>query len=236
MRNNLPLTKARLDEVLDYDPIAGRLTWKTGRYAGQQAGTGRRPAVHVDGVKYSASRLVWFFSYGTWPQSHIAFKNGSADDLRISNLRLKVLPHALTAKSWYSMHTRCYSPGFIGYESYGEKGITVCQRWHDYDNFVADMGPRPSRDHSIDRIDNDGNYEPDNCRWATMTEQARNRSHNNYVTAFGKTQCITAWAAEVGLRPCVIGARLRLGWSPVKALTTPVRKWRKSDDPQSFKT
>jgi hypothetical protein len=77
--------------------------------------------------------------------------------------------------SWNAMRSRCYDSRNASYPRYGGRGIAVCERWHDFENFLADMGPRPSREYSIDRIDGDGNYEPSNCRWATRARQNANR-------------------------------------------------------------
>ena len=83
-----------------------------------------------------------------------------------------IVPHRRT---WYHMIRRCTNPHDSGYKDYGGRGITVCERWADsFENFLVDMGPKPTVAHSLDRIDNDGNYEPGNCRWATAKQQANN--------------------------------------------------------------
>lgn len=91
-------------------------------------------------------------------------------------------------KAWASMRGRCSNPNYRSYKNYGGRGIKVCDRWIDsFEAFFADMGRRPSAKHSLDRINNEGNYEPGNCRWATTKEQALNKRINRTVTAFGRT-------------------------------------------------
>lgn len=123
---------------------------------------------------------------------------------------------------WQGMLERCYRPGSQAYANYGGRGITVCDRWRSsFEAFLADMGRRPSPDHSVDRKDNDGPYSPDNCRWATQVEQANNTRANHLVTAHGRTQTIAQWARELGIGWNAIGERLKAGWSPEEAVSTP---------------
>jgi len=125
---------------------------------------------------------------------------------------------------WRSMRQRCRDPKSKAYRYYGGRGITVCQRWDEsFENFVEDMGPRPSLQHSIDRIDVNGNYEPNNCRWATIGEQSVNRRNTVRITAFGATKCLTEWSEETGVNRATIRARLRKGWDPELAITTAPR-------------
>jgi hypothetical protein len=95
----------------------------------------------------------------------------------------------------------------------------VCSRWRKFFAFVADVGPRPSPKHSIERIDNDGNYEPDNCRWATNAEQSRNMRTNRRITINGRTQILTDFAREAGLSMGCIYYRLKHGWTAEEAFT-----------------
>lgn len=125
--------------------------------------------------------------------------------------------------AWKSMRERCSRPQHSAYVRYGARGISVCERWESFDNFLADMGSRPSAKHSLDRVDNDGNYSPDNCRWATAAEQNANQRTNAKFTLGGKTQHLAAWAKELGCGPTTLWLRMnRYGWSVEDALATPV--------------
>ena len=123
------------------------------------------------------------------------------------------------------MVQRCFDSNHKHFHSYGGRGITVCERWlgeQGFANFLADMGPRPSAQHSIDRFpDNDGNYGPDNCRWATSSEQNRNRRDNHLITADGETMCIAAWAERTGIHRNTLFNRLRLGWTDEETVESP---------------
>lgn len=133
-----------------------------------------------------------------------------------------------THVSWHHMIDRCKNTKHHAYNRYGGRGINICARWQNFENFLKDMGKPPTKNHSIDRIDNNGNYCKFNCRWATKKEQARNRSNNSLVLYKGKTQCIAAWAEEFDIDYARLHQRIfRWHWSIHKALTTPVTKGRK---------
>lgn len=123
-------------------------------------------------------------------------------------------------RAWSHMIGRCEDPKDSRYADYGGRGIRVCDRWRsDARNFLADMGPRPSARHSLDRINNDGPYDPANCRWATRTEQANNRRNNRFVTAQGMRLTVADWARRTGIQAATICARMdKLGWSPERAV------------------
>jgi hypothetical protein len=127
---------------------------------------------------------------------------------------------------WKSMIYRCTNPKAKQYADYGGRGITVCERWsgeNGFQNFMADMGPRPSPKHETDRRNNDLGYCPENCKWATRKEQARNKRSNRLITYDGRTQCITDWAAECGIPDAVFRGRVTtLGWSMDRAMNEKV--------------
>ncbi len=126
--------------------------------------------------------------------------------------------------TWRAMSDRCANRKHHAWGNYGGRGIKVCERWQGADgfaNFLADMGPRPQGT-EIDRFpDNDGDYEPGNCRWATRKEQARNRRTNRLITHNGETHCLADWSKITGLKRTAIGERLRRGWSVADALSAP---------------
>lgn len=124
--------------------------------------------------------------------------------------------------AWKNMIRRCYDTGVDSYARYGGRGIAVCPRWRkSFENFIADMGPRPTPKHTIERNDNDGNYEPKNCRWATRVEQAVNKRSTIRLTYKGRTKCLVEWARVMGLTRSCLRYRLARGWSIERALTTP---------------
>lgn len=117
---------------------------------------------------------------------------------------------------WRQMKRRCADPLHKSYARYGGRGIRVCQSWNEsYATFLADVGRRPSPKHSLDRIDNDGNYEPGNCRWATVAEQSRNRVTNVFVTMpDGRRLTVGDAASELGITGEALSQRVRrLGWT-----------------------
>lgn len=122
--------------------------------------------------------------------------------------------------TWYSMIRRCVSPTDWSFPRYGGRGITVCDRWRDsFAAFYADMGPKPTPKHSIDRIDNNGPYSPENCRWATPTEQGRNSRRNRVIEAFGERLCPSAWEEKTGVLAITAQRRVARGVSPEVAVT-----------------
>lgn len=146
-------------------------------------------------------------------------------------------------RAWKTMRSRCCNPNFPSYERYGARGITLCERWHKFENFYADMGERPEG-MSVERKDNDGPYSPENCCWATPKEQANNTRWNvknrpprppktpkpkpavPTISHDGRTQTIAEWSREKGFPPLQLAGRLRNGWSVERALSTPPGKTR----------
>lgn len=130
-------------------------------------------------------------------------------------------------QSWFSMISRCTKPTQNYYELYGGRGIRVCDRWMKFENFLADMGPKPTPKHSIDRINNNGNYEPSNCRWASIIEQANNTRENRFIKFDGQLVTHAQAARLAGISYNTFCARFRRGWEIYDIMTRPVAKKRR---------
>lgn len=131
--------------------------------------------------------------------------------------------HSAIYDVWCGIISRCKNKNLKSYKYYGGRGIKVCNRWRKFENFYDDMGDIPDGK-TIDRINNDGDYTPENCQWATRKQQCRNKTNNRMMTYNGKTMCVVEWAEELGIKGKTIYNRLEAGWPDVKALTTPPKK------------
>ena len=131
-----------------------------------------------------------------------------------------------TYGTWHSMTQRCLNSRHQAFASYGGRGISVCRRWmNSFEAFLQDMGEQPNG-LQLDRINNDGNYEPENCRWVTRSEQQRNTRANRLISYNGTTKCLSEWAEHTGIHIATITGRLRTGWTIETALVTPPKKRR----------
>ena len=170
------------------------------------------------------------------PSSKLRYKHTrSCGCLRRDVSRARHLTHGKSDspefRIWWGMLERCEDPRKKAYERYGARGITVCEAWHVFATFFADMGPRPTPQHSLERLKNDQGYFPDNCIWGTPSIQSRNTCRNNMLTYHGKTQCLEDWARETGLHRATILGRLRRWWTIEEALTRPPRSSRRQYKP-----
>ena len=130
-------------------------------------------------------------------------------------------PNTALYRIWNGMRARCQNPQHTSWERYGGRGIRVCERWLDFANFLADMSPRPGPEYSLDRLDNDGNYEPSNVVWATKRQQGNNRGDCHFLEFEGESLTIAEWARRKGINPITLAARIYAGWEVERALTTP---------------
>lgn len=127
-------------------------------------------------------------------------------------------------RTWCGMIKRCYNQNNPGYEDYGGRGITVCDRWkNSFESFLSDMGVKPFPEASIGRIDNDGNYEPNNCRWETYGQQAKNTRRNRRVVIGSDSRCFSEWAKEAGVTPSTFTNRVEANWNEDHLLLPPIK-------------
>lgn len=124
-------------------------------------------------------------------------------------------------RAWCHMIDRTTNANNKSWDMYGGRGITMCERWRDFENFLADIGPKPSPQHSIDRIDNNGNYTPENCRWATASQQNNNTRGNVRFTFYGKDRTVAEWSKITLVPVGAIHKRLKLNWPPRFAIWAP---------------
>lgn len=161
-------------------------------------------------------------------------KNGNSKQCRTcadTSLRTHGETHKTPEwKVWVEMRNRCYNPKFKYFADYGGRGISVAAEWVGplgYQRFLTHVGRRPSNRHSLDRIDNNGNYAPGNVRWATKKEQARNRRSNVLMTLDGTTKSMAAWSEELEMPYAALNQRFgKLGWDEESVLTTPIHRAR----------
>lgn len=132
---------------------------------------------------------------------------------------------------WSSMKKRCQNPAFRSFHNYGGRGVAVCEEWaSSFERFLEDMGPRPDENHTLERIDNDGNYEPGNCRWATRREQMNNIRKNVVLVVDGEAATLAEWCRRNGIAHSSVLKRLANGWDVKRAVTTPPRHWPSKKD------
>lgn len=125
-------------------------------------------------------------------------------------------------EAWRAMRMRCHCPGHPDYGNYGKRGITVCDKWfNSFESFIADMGYRPTVNHSIDRINNNGNYEPLNCRWTSKRVQANNRRTNNIIIFMGIKYTVAEAARKFNMGYYHLWQRINRGWEAHDAILTP---------------
>ena len=132
-----------------------------------------------------------------------------------------------TYTTWAAMKQRCDNPKAVGYHNYGRRGIQVCERWlNSFENFFEDMGERPKspKGLTLDRIDNDGNYEPGNCKWSTKKQQSSNQRTNVIISYKGENKILADWARQYGISRGALWLRIfKMKWPIHRALTKPVR-------------
>lgn len=144
--------------------------------------------------------------------------------LKINSHRTHGMSNTRLYSVWKWMRMRCERPGTNSYDRYGGRGIKVCDRWLEFENFYEDMGDTYQEGLQLDRIDFDGNYCPENCKWSTTKEQANNRVTNVFVEYKGEKYTVTQLAEKIGMNQQTLRDRIHAGWGVDKAVETPVRK------------
>ena len=198
----------------------------------------RRPKHQMDGRRFGRLTVVALIPSKKSPYSYLCKcdcgepsavlgtllrdgKTKSCGCLNAELIRARARTHGLSKTAayaiWSGMISRCTNQNLKKYDRYGGRGIKLCKRWEKFENFFADMGDRPAG-MWLDRINNDGDYEPGNCRWATRKQQARNKSTTRYLTAKGETKSLSTWAEEMKLKPSTIARRIQLGWPVERAI------------------
>lgn len=146
---------------------------------------------------------------------------------KLSIFKKLITKHGLSRcrnyRRWQAIIDRCIKKNSQNYHYYGDRGIKVCSRWLKFENFLKDMGSPPTPRHTIERIDNDGNYEPKNCKWGTMKEQGNNRRNSRIINHLGMSMTVSQWGDYLGISAGLIFSRLQIGWSNERALTIEIR-------------
>lgn len=189
---------------------------------------GRLVIVGMDDTRNANGRIMWHYQCDCGNTGKVAgefLKNrptASCGCARGTHRHTTMAGKSPTYASWQSMMARCYYPSNPAHAYYKSLGIEVCERWKTFSNFLADMGERPSKDHTLDRHPNKtGNYEPGNCRWATKKEQANNRVTNRSLEYKGQKYTLSELCAATGLAKDFLHSRLRHGWDVTAAVETP---------------
>lgn len=138
-----------------------------------------------------------------------------------------------TYKPWQEMWARCTRVNHPSYENYGGRGISVCKEWRDFSNFLSDMGERPAGT-SLDRVNGELGYSPENCRWSDRLTQNRNRRGNIFITINGETKCVSEWAAVYGIKYMTLYNRIARGMPPEEAVAVPVDKRKSRSSPEDM--
>lgn len=201
----------------------------------------RLTAIEVAGSK-KGEGVLWLCNCDCGNQTTVtlkSLKNGNTKSCGCLSSEVIILRNKASAKhgmtssstwvSWMLMGQRCRNSNHKSYKNYGGRGIKICERWETFENFLADMGERPEN-MTLERLNSNGDYEPGNCKWATMKEQGNNRRSNFNITYQGKTQTISQWAEEIGISSKALRFRLNSeNWTLKEAMTIGLNKgnrWR----------